>query len=60
MMKRIEEKHSQPITVRVRPGTKRALVDISAKTGLPVTELVRGSLREIRIPKDGLKRERSH
>jgi len=55
MMKPIEEKRSQPITVRVRPGMKRALVDISEKTGLPVTEIIRGSLCEIRIPKNGMK-----
>jgi hypothetical protein len=56
-MKPIEEKRSQPITVRVRPGMKRALVSISEKTGKPVTELLRGSMKNIYISKDGLKRE---
>ena len=59
-MKPINQKHSQAITVRVRPGMKTALVDISEKTGLAVTEIIRGSLHEIRIPKDGLKREDKH
>jgi len=51
-MKPIEEKHSQPITVWMKPGMKRALVGISEKTGLAVAELVRNSLREIRVPKE--------
>jgi len=55
-MKRNDEKRSQPITVWVRPDVKTALVEISAKTGKPVTELVRGSLSNIHVTKDGLKR----
>lgn len=51
MMKPIEEKHSQPITVRVRPEMKMALVGIAEKTGLPITEIIRNSLHEIRIVK---------
>jgi len=50
-MKPKEQKHSQPITVRVKPGMKAALVEISKQTGKPVTELVRNSMREIRILK---------
>ena len=57
MMKPIYEKQSQPITVRVKPGMKRALVDISEKTGKPVTELLRSSMKTIYISKDGMKRE---
>jgi len=60
MMKPIEEKHSQPITVRVTPKMKAALVEISKETGKPVTELVRGSLKTIHISKDELKREDMH
>jgi len=57
-MKPIDQRNSQPITVRVKPGMKRALVEISEKTGLPVTEIIRNSIHTIAIPKDGLnKRE---
>jgi hypothetical protein len=56
MMKRHDEKRSESITVWVRPGVKAALSEISAKTGKPVTELVRGSLKTIHVTKDGLKR----
>jgi len=59
-MKPIEEKRSQPITVRVKPEMKRALISISEKTGLPVTELLRSSMKTIYISKDGLKREEAH
>ena len=52
-MKPIEEKHSQPITVRVTPGMKRALVDIAKQANKPVTEIVRNSLKTIHISKDG-------
>jgi len=59
-MKPIEEKNSQPISVRVKPEMKRALVDISKQTGLPVTEIIRNSLNTIHISKDGMKREDMH
>ena len=60
MMKPIEEKRSQPITVRVTPGMKRALVEISERTGKPVSDLVRNSLKINHISKDGMKRETMH
>jgi len=60
MMKSIEEKNSQPITVRVTPGMKAALVDIAKQANKPVTEIVRNSLNTITIPKDGMKREDMH
>lgn len=59
-MKPIDEKRSQPITVRVRPGMKDALVEISQKTNVPISALVRESMKNITIPKDGLKREDQH
>lgn len=59
-MKPIEQKHSQPITVRVTPGMKTALIGIANQTGLPVTEIVRNSLTTIRIPKDGMKPIEKH
>jgi len=59
-MKPKEQKHSQPITVRLKPEMKTALVGIAEKTGLPVTEIVRNSLTTIRIPKDGMKPNDKH
>jgi len=59
-MKPIEEKRSQPITVWVTPGMKRALVDISEQANKPVTEIIRNSLNTIHISKDGMKREDKH
>jgi len=60
MMKTIEEKHSQPITVRVRPGVKDALVEISEKTNVSISALVRESIKTITLPKDALKLEDMH
>jgi len=56
VMKPKDQKHSQPITVRVKPGMKAALVEISKQTGKPVTELIRNSIHTIAIPKDGMKK----
>lgn len=56
-MKPKEKRNSQPITVRVTPGMKTALSEISEKTGKPVTELVRGSLKTIHVTKDAKQRE---
>jgi predicted DNA-binding protein len=58
-MKPKEQRNSQAITVRVTPEMKQALLHISEKTELPVTALVRGSMKTIHISKDGLMHERT-
>ena len=50
-MKPIEEKHSQQISVWVKPGMKRTLIDVSEQTGKPVAQLVRGLMKIVCIAK---------
>jgi len=59
-MKPIEEKHSQQISVWVKPGMKRTLIDVSEQTGMPVAQLVRGLMKIIYIAKDELKANEMH